>query len=58
MEQMAADAISFIKAKGFEQVDLFGFDGWNDRPGNTSSMVTVTDGPNDELARPGAAASE
>jgi pimeloyl-ACP methyl ester carboxylesterase len=25
MEQMAADAISFIKAMGFEQVDLFGF---------------------------------
>jgi pimeloyl-ACP methyl ester carboxylesterase len=25
MEQMAEDAITFIKAKGFEQVDLFGF---------------------------------
>jgi pimeloyl-ACP methyl ester carboxylesterase len=25
MEQMADDAITFIKAKGFEQVDLFGF---------------------------------
>ncbi len=25
MEQMANDAITFIKAKGFEQVDLFGF---------------------------------
>ena len=25
IEQMADDAISFIKAKGFEQVDLFGF---------------------------------
>lgn len=25
MEQMADDAINFIKAKGFEQVDLFGF---------------------------------
>jgi pimeloyl-ACP methyl ester carboxylesterase len=25
IEQMAADAITFIKALGFEQVDLFGF---------------------------------
>jgi pimeloyl-ACP methyl ester carboxylesterase len=25
IEQMAADAITFIKAMGFEQVDLFGF---------------------------------
>src|SRR5207249_8037916 len=25
IEQMARDAITFIKAKGFEQVDLFGF---------------------------------
>ena len=25
MEQMAADAITFIKAKGYKQVDLFGF---------------------------------
>lgn len=25
MEQMAKDAITFIKAKGFQQVDLFGF---------------------------------
>lgn len=25
MEQMAADAITFIRAKGFKQVDLFGF---------------------------------
>jgi pimeloyl-ACP methyl ester carboxylesterase len=25
MEQMAEDAITFIKAMGFEQVDLFGF---------------------------------